>query len=302
MSRTKTQAKYTIASVALLDAYTDFMLSRQAMNCTPTTLVFYSHTAGAFLSWISEQNVISPEEVTARHVRQFIAGLADKGRKDTTLHANARAIRTLLRFWHAEGYLPAPVKFDMPKLEKKRLPVLTAEQLQQVVSACNVRDKAIVLFLSDSGLRREEAIKLNWGNVDIQTGRVTVKHGKGGKDRTAAIGATTRRALLKYRRTLKDASANAPLFQTQTGTRFGYHGFVEIFQRLTKKTGIYISPHALRRTWTILCLRAEMNPLHVQHLGGWEDLTMVDHYAQMEDEDLLKAHRAHSPIDNLPRK
>jgi site-specific recombinase XerD len=190
----------------------------------------------------------------------------------------------------------------MPKLEKKRLPVLTAEELQQVVSACNVRDKALVLFLSDSGLRREEAIKLNWGSVDIQTGRVMVKHGKGGKDRTAAIGATTRRALLKYRRTLKDVSDSAPLFQTQNGLRLGYDGFVQIFHRLTEKTGIYISPHALRRTWTILCLRAGMDALHLQHLGGWEDLTMVDHYAQMEDEDLLKAHKAHSPIDNLPKK
>ena len=92
----------------------------------------------------------------------------------------------------------------MPRLEKKRLPVLTAEQLKQIVNACNVRDKAIVLFLVDSGLRRAEVVSLSWADVDMTSGLVRVKRGKGKKDRSAVIGATTRRALLAYRRTLAD--------------------------------------------------------------------------------------------------
>jgi site-specific recombinase XerD len=88
------------------------------MNCTPATLEFYKHTAGKFLLWCELQGITSPEEVTARYVRQYLARLLDKGRKDTTLHANARAIRTLLRFWHWEGYIPSAVRFDMPKLSR----------------------------------------------------------------------------------------------------------------------------------------------------------------------------------------
>jgi site-specific recombinase XerD len=151
-AKTKTAQRWNLASVELLDAYTDFILSRQAMNCTPATLSFYKHTAGAFLSWAVLQGVTQPEQITARHVRQYLAQLIANNRKDTTLHAHARAIRTLLRFWSSEGYTPTPIKFDMPKLSKKRLPVLTVEQLKQIVKACNVRDKAIVLFMADSGL------------------------------------------------------------------------------------------------------------------------------------------------------
>lgn len=55
----------------------------------------------------------------------------------------------------------------------------------------------------------------------------------------------------------------------------------------------------MRRTFAILSLRAGMNPLHLQTLGGWEDLEMVQHYAQMVDEDILQEHKAHSPVDNL---
>jgi site-specific recombinase XerD len=204
MPTTKTTQTWSLASVALHDAYTDFILSRQAMNCTPVTMSFYRFTAGKFLEWIEQQGLTNPEQIAARHVRQFLAELTNRGLQDTTKHDYARAIRTLLRFWHIENYLPAPVRFEMPRLEKKRLPVLTAEQLKQIVNACNVRDKAIVLFLVDSGLRRAEVVSLSWADVDMTSGLVRVKRGKGKKDRSAVIGATTRRALLAYRRTLAD--------------------------------------------------------------------------------------------------
>jgi integrase len=186
----------------------------------------------------------------------------------------------------------------MPRLEKKRLPVLIADQLRQIVKACNVIERAIVLFMVDSGLRRAEVIALNWRDVDMQSGLVRVKKGKGKKDRSAVIGATTRRALLAYRWTITPAD-NMPLFQTREGGRFASDGFIQVFNRIKKRTGIHVSPHVLRRTFAILSLRAGMNALHLQNLGGWASLDMVQHYAQMVDEDLLQEHKAHSPIDNL---
>lgn len=143
--RTKVQQRWHLASVALTDAYTDFILSRQAMNCASATLEFYKYTAGAFLRWAETQGVTAPEEVTARIVRQFLACLI--GKADRIRHAHARVIKTLLRFWHAENYMPSPVHFEMPKVAKKRFPRLTYEQLQQVARACNVRDRAILFFM-----------------------------------------------------------------------------------------------------------------------------------------------------------
>lgn len=288
----------TFASPTIDDAYMDFYLSRQAMNCTKSTLSFYQNTARFFLLWAEEQGVTSPEQVSAKHVRQYIAKLAEDGNKDTTLHAHARAIRTLLRFWNSENYIPHPIKFEMPKLEKKRLPVLTSEQLQTILKACNVRDKAIVLFMADSGLRREETLKLNWSDVNMDNGLVRVRQGKGKKDRSAVIGATTRRALLKYRQTIPHLP-DCPLFQSKTHERLTGTGVLLIFCRLSKKTGIHATPHAMRRTFCILSLRAGMDVLHLQALMGHTSLDMTYHYVQMVDDDLLQAHAQHSPIDNL---
>jgi hypothetical protein len=115
MSKPHTTQQLALASLPLTDVYTDFILSWQAMNCTPVTMSFYKFTAGKFLEWVESQSITNPEQITARHVRQFIAELMSRSLQDTTIHDYARAIRTLLRFWYAEGYISAPVKFDMPK-------------------------------------------------------------------------------------------------------------------------------------------------------------------------------------------
>lgn len=292
--KTTTQQHRALASYRLIDAYTDFILSRQAMNCAANTMKFYTGTAGRFLQWCEAQGVTEPNEVTARIVRQYLALLQGA---DRTRHAHARAIKTLLRFWHREGYITQAVIFDMPKIAKKRLPVLTGDQVKEIVKACDVRDRAIVLFMADSGLRRGEVCALDWADVDMQSGTVIVKRGKGGKPRISRIGAKTRRALLAYRRTLADREG--VLFRSRRGDRLTGSGLLLIFRRLSKRTGIHVTPHAMRRTWAILSLRAGMDALFVQGLGGWADLEMVSYYASLEDDDLLQAHREHSPIDNL---
>jgi integrase/recombinase XerD len=133
------------------------------------------------------------------------------------------------------------------------------------------------------------------------SGLLKVKQGKGRKDRSSVIGAVTRRILLRYRRTLADTDDRSPIFQSRYGGRFTGKGFREIFVRVSKKSGVRITAHSLRRTFAIMSLRAGMSPLHLQALGGWEGLEMVRHYAQMVDDDILQAHKEHSPIDNLAK-
>ena len=93
-----------------------------------------------------------------------------------------------------------------------------------------------------------------------------------------------------------------PLLSRGRGRRrYSGTGFLTIFRKLSKKTGIHVTPHALRRMFAILSLRAGMDALHLQAMLSHTSLDMVQRYAQMLDEDWLQAHGAHSPIDRLPR-
>jgi integrase/recombinase XerD len=106
----------------------------------------------------------------------------------------------------------------MPSIGNKRLPILNSKELKIIIDACeSKRDKALIIFIADSDLRRSELCNLNWGDIDISRNLVRVKMGKGNKSRTVVIGAKTRRVLLTYRRTVCSGDSE-PVFQTSTGT------------------------------------------------------------------------------------
>jgi hypothetical protein len=71
-TKSKTRQKWLLDSVALTDAYTDFLLSRQASRCT--TIAFYNFTAGKFLEYLKTQ-ITSLSEVGAGHFRAYLADL-----------------------------------------------------------------------------------------------------------------------------------------------------------------------------------------------------------------------------------
>jgi integrase/recombinase XerD len=74
--------------------------------------------------------------------------------------------------------------------------VLSPDELRLILKVCKKpRDKALILFLVDTGLRRSEAYSLNWIDVDIPTGIVNVRKTKSKKARSVFIGVKTRRAL-----------------------------------------------------------------------------------------------------------
>jgi site-specific recombinase XerD len=200
--KTDLQQRWAVASYELQDAYTDFILSRQAMLCSPKTIRFYHFTAGRFVKYLEENGVTEPEGVSARYIRAYLALLASQNLSDSYINGHARAIKTLVRFWFKEKYINEVPSFDMPSIAQKRLLVLSALQVKKAISACTTdRDKAIIMLLVDTGLRRAEICALNWGDIDISSGIVRVAKGKGGKARSVVAGIKTRRALLAYRKT-----------------------------------------------------------------------------------------------------
>jgi integrase/recombinase XerD len=297
--KTERQQKWALDSIALQDTFTDFVLSRQAILCSPATVKWYSWTLGKFHDFLQSQGLGSPAEVTSRHIRQYLAQLAAQDLKDTYIHSHARAIRTYMRFLHREGYHPSLIAFDLPAIAQRKLASLSSEQVKQVIGACSeARDLALILLMIDTGIRRAELIALNWGDVDIDTGLVRIAKGKGGKSRSIVIGVNTRRALLKYRREVGH-EASSPLFQTRRQTRFAANGLRSAILRIARISGVPISPHMLRRTFATLSLKNKMNVLHLQGLMGHSSLQMTERYIQLLEADLIEAHREHGPIDNL---
>jgi integrase/recombinase XerC len=283
------------------DAYQDFILSRKALLLAPKTIEFYEYTVGSLLDWLISKDINSPEAIESSIIRAYISTVNERGVSDSTVHAHARGTRAFLRFLKEEGYISTPINVKMPRVEQKKMRVLSPEELKQILKVCKKpRDKILILFLVDSGMRRSEARSLNWIDVDIPSGVVNISRSKSKKARSVFIGVKTRRALLRYRRTVSHED-NDPLFQTQTGTRLTPSGFRQVIRRISEKSNIPFSAHDLRRTFATLSLKAGMNVLHLQSLLGHSSLEMTRRYVQMVEDDLQESHKEYGPIDRFLR-
>ena len=151
-------------------------------------------------------------------------------------------------------------------------------------------------------LQSAKAIAQECPLLGFTSGLVHVIRGKGGKARSVVVGATTKRALLAYKRTILTSDERQPLFQTSFGERLKVMGLRSVFKRLSEASGVHLTPHVLRRTFATLSLRAGMNLLYLQGLMGHSTVEMTRRYVQMIDDDLLEAHREHGPIDTLVKR
>jgi len=264
-----------------LVAFEDFILSREAALCSPETIDFYPRMLRPFLA------LANGNPPSNRLVREFLATVAQRGVSSATVHAHARAVRAFVRFAYEEGWIEEPVTVRMPRLEQKRMEVLSLEDVRRVLSVCGTRDRALVMTLIDSGLRRGEALDLVWEDLDLNTGAVHVRRGKGRKARVTYVGAKTRRALLRWGGGQRSsAMLPLPLF-----------GGATLMARLSRHSGVHIIFHKCRRTFATWAYKNGVDLLSLQRLLGHSSLEMVRRYAQQNDEDLRSAHELAGPID-----
>ncbi len=195
-------------------------------------------------------------------------------------------------------------RVKMPRLDNRILPAFTEADVKALLDAClSGRDKAIVLFLLDTGLRASEFVALNLGDVDMASGAVMVRQGKGGKDRQVYLGAKTRQTLQRHLRRRRDAEpmgASSPLWASlTTGNRLRRAGLRQVLRRLGERSGVeHCHPHTFRRTFALWSLRAGMDIYSLQRLMGHSDLTMLRRYLALVEQDLQNAHRKHGPVDS----
>ncbi|WP_322793342.1 tyrosine-type recombinase/integrase [Bellilinea sp.] len=283
-------------TIRIEEAFDEFLLSRQAMRCSPRTIRTYRSILGRFIQWLKKEGVQSVIQLSPRHVRKFMSQTSGS---QWTLNGYGRAIRTFLNFLVQEELVDHKISIKVPPPPKQRLPFLNSSQIKQLLEFCDPQEKAIILLIVDSGLRRQEVCNLKIGNVQIESGMIRVVQGKGNKDRIVFIGRSTINALLDYLPDFNCRERESPLFKSSNGKPFNEDTMRRMFQRLSKRSGIKVTPHMLRRSFATLSLKLGMDLVSLQMLMGHASIETTRKYIQLLDDDLQNAHRKAGPVDRL---
>ena len=284
-----------------------FLSAKTAERCSEWTLRIYRRALVRFCAWLRKQDVRTPAEVSAVHVRAYMIDLAEDGLKASSVHDYMRPVKTWLRFLYADGVLidNPMLRVKMPRQDCAVLPAFTVDDVKRLLAACKrsrdaARDRALVLVLLDTGVRAAECCALTVGDVDIRSGSAVVRRGKGGKGRTVYLGAQARRALTRYLLARAAPAADAPLFVSLNfGEALTVFGLIQVCKRLGVRAGVaHCHPHTFRRTFAIWSLRAGMDLVRLAALMGHADLQVLRRYLALTEHDLSEAHRQHGAVDS----
>lgn len=242
-----------------------------------------------------------------QHTAATRAALAAKY-KPATANKMLAALRGVLReAWRlglvgAEEYHRA---VDVPAVRGETLPsgrALGAGEVRALFGACRAdktpagaRDAALLAVLYGAGLRRSEAVALDVADYDPESGALSIRNGKGRKDRIAYAtngAAEALAAWLSHR-----GEVEGPLFvpvvrggQVLRVDRLTGQAVLYVLRKRAKKAGVaHFSPHDMRRTYIGDLLDAGADISTVQQLAGHSNVGTTARYDRRGERAKRKA-------------
>ena len=186
------------------------------------------------------------------------------------------------------------------KRKAQKIPeVLTADEqarlLAQVddLSSSSIRGRAIIRVFLDCGLRAAELINLRHRDVDLVTGRLWVRQGKGSKDRGLWFNGNTRAALEAWLdSSSKPRSSSDHVFTSLDGRRPLCGRWLRRYvARLGEQAGIekHVHLHLLRHCFACRLLSQTKNLFLVSKALGHASVATTQIYLHLVDSELESA-------------
>jgi len=277
-------------------------------NVSPYTIRNYLNDLKGFFSFLSESNVISLEMVEQSDMRRYLTQLQKRGIAKSSMARKLSAIRSLYRYLEREdliAYNPV-ASTSSPKLTRQLPDFLSVEEIERLINTPDIatpqgqRDRAILEFLYDAGLRVSELVQLKIEQINLE-GREVRVWGKGSKERVALIGKHAVEALRVYlydgRNKLRGKKNTDALFLNRYGGVISQRSVQIMVDKYARQAGmkVKVHPHMLRHTFATHLLDGGADLRVVQELLGHTSLSSTQIYTHVTQNQMRKIYLAAHP-------
>jgi len=266
-------------------------------NLAEKTRREYTTDISDFVSFIASRGIYEPLGIELRHLNEYMAELDNRGLTGLTRRRKTSSIKSFFRFMQDFDYIERNVaqKLIPPMREEVTPRVLTEKELKRLqLAVANIpRDAAIIELLLQTGIRLSELAKLNVSDLELPSrvtpdpenaGAVTVRRGKGRKDRVITLNHKVCRALKAYLRVRPDNESKA-LFFSKFHTPISPHGYQWLVKHYLDEAEIEnASVHSLRHTFGTQMAKKGVNLRVIQEAMGHADLKMTSRYVSLARE------------------
>ncbi len=291
---------------ALVEQFLDYVSFERGLS--PNTRSAYQADLRALVTFLEAINVSSFNDVTRKHLLDFMMAEKDRGVSVNTIARRLVAIKVFFSFLVREGLLAKNVTeaMDSPKLWKVLPGVLSVKDVDKLLQTpagndrISKRDKTIMELMYATGMRVSEVadLEVDWLNLDEGYLRCT---GKGNKVRVVPFGGKAGDCLREYLRDtrqlfLKD-KISRHVFLTYRGSQFSRKGIWKMVKNYAKRAGVSadVHPHTLRHSFASHLL-ANGAPLRViQEMLGHADIATTQIYTHVDQGRLRSVHSKFHP-------
>ena len=296
----KDLALSTSSGLVSSDDLIDVLISYKLASVTAATSRIYNQSYRCWLDWCSDYHV-NPMDFQPEIIRAFLSA-QPVTKKTRQRHLNAlRGLVEMAALRFGGDYQRL---YDM--LKKLRVPedgaggserekhVLSPKQVVVVMSAwdedsnMHCRNRALVGTLFYVGARRAEIVALQWRDIDLDEGVILIRHGKGDKERDAAIlGDDAINALSAWRE--RCAGRTYVFCAINKGdnllgdTPISGEAVRLVTKRTEQVSGIIFRPHDARRTLITEIIISGGNVRDAQMQAGHADEATTLKYVQKAD-------------------
>ena len=278
---------------------------------------------GFFLAWCHDRGITEPTEVTRpilEHYQRYLFHYRQKNGNPLSFrsqHTRLVPIRVWFRWLARQHHImhnPAS-ELELPRLEH-RLPksVLSVGEIEQVLAQPDIRDplglrdRALMETLYSTGMRRRELANLKVYDLDTERGTVTIRQGKGKKDRMIPIGERAAAWMEKYIREARPKLVVEPddhtVFLSNAGEPFCLDHLSDLVREHVDAANIGKrgACHMIRHTMATLMLDNGADTRYIQEMLGHADLKTTQIYTQVSIRQLKRIHAATHPGASLEKK
>lgn len=281
--------------------FIDFMKSEK--NCSASTVSSYWTDFYIFKEFLSKQKInITLDNITTSVLRQYLAYIKlEKGYANGTIRRKIHSLSSFFKYLidieviDKNPMLPihapkqenhTPIYFDEKEIER----LLSAPERYARFPHHILRDRVILMTLFYTGCRRAELLAINFDDINFGTRVLTIRQGKGKKDRLIPLADELNEILWEYLQTRLPLKDNA-LIISDNDTRMSIGNLQTLFKRYLKKCGLEdkgLTIHKTRHTFATTLLKNGADLIAIKDLLGHEDLNSTKIYVHTDTRHLRK--------------
>ena len=285
----------------LRDCISKYLVELPRRGASRHTVRNYRSDLQQFAMYFEPPGETAPEieQLDLPLLREWLAGLYDRGLNVITVRRKIAAVRAMFKFLRQEGILDQNVatRLRTPKT-KQRLPdIMSAEKTNNLLDAVEAgslvekpskeRDLAFLELLYGCGIRVSELVGIDLEDIDLREGWLRVC-GKGNKERQVPIGGPAVSAVERYLKARQAVPNERALFLNSRGTRLSDRQVRRLvkFYALVVTGDSTVHPHSFRHAYATHLLSDGADLRAIQELLGHARLSTTQKYTQVSLREL----------------